>query len=216
MRFNRRRFMQGSALAGGTALAACATANVGAAHVDPMFSQPFIDVDEWRDTPTRHRYVHGGFTGTDARFVFYFPPAERYQGRFFQYISPVPVPEDRVYSEFGNNDPLGFGFASGAYVVGSNQGGAGATGVPGSGVDPTLAAFRASAASAEYSRVVAREMYGGRRPYGYGLWRQRRCFPHYRLRPRTPMRGMARCPSSWAARWRSRTSTPCAATRCAF
>ena len=52
---------------------------------DPMFKEPFIDVDEWREKPIHHRYVHGGFKGTDARFSFYFPSKERYQGRFFQH-----------------------------------------------------------------------------------------------------------------------------------
>ena len=28
---------------------------------DPRFGAPFIDVDEWRDQPVRHRYVHGCF-----------------------------------------------------------------------------------------------------------------------------------------------------------
>ncbi|WP_405182140.1 hypothetical protein [Nocardia sp. NBC_01377] len=32
------------------------------------FERPFIDIDEWRDEPVRHRYVHGGFEGTAARF----------------------------------------------------------------------------------------------------------------------------------------------------
>ena len=52
--------------------------------VDPRFNQPFVDIDEMRTTPVPHRYVHGGFTGTDARFSFYFPPAGQYDGRFFQ------------------------------------------------------------------------------------------------------------------------------------
>lgn len=168
MPVNRRMLIQGGALlSGAAALSACATGNATAWASDPLFNQPYIDIDEWRDAPVRHRYVHGGFRGTDARFVFYFPPPGHYQGRFFQYISPVPVPEDAVYTQFGNDNSIGFAIASGAYAVASNQGGAAATGVPGSGVDPTIAAYRASAASAEYSRVVAREMYGGRRPYGY-------------------------------------------------
>src|SRR6185437_7547214 len=33
--------------------------------VDPLFAHPYIDKDEWRNTPVRHRYVHGGFKGTD-------------------------------------------------------------------------------------------------------------------------------------------------------
>lgn len=32
---------------------------------DPYFRDPYIDVEEWRDTPVRHYYVHGGFHGTD-------------------------------------------------------------------------------------------------------------------------------------------------------
>src|SRR5262245_8496387 len=59
---------------------------------DPHFNDPQIDIDELRTTPVPHRYVHGFFAGTGrpdfggtpARFAFYFPPAEQYQGRFFQ------------------------------------------------------------------------------------------------------------------------------------
>ena len=39
-----------------------------------MFEDPYVDVDEWREDPVRHRYVHGGFTGTETRFSFYLPP----------------------------------------------------------------------------------------------------------------------------------------------
>ncbi len=28
---------------------------------DPQFDKPYVDLDEWRDEPARHRYVHGGF-----------------------------------------------------------------------------------------------------------------------------------------------------------
>ena len=58
---------------------------------DQMFKEPYIDVDEWRDKPVRHRYVHGGFKGTEARFSFYFPPKEQNQGRFFQQTLPFQV-----------------------------------------------------------------------------------------------------------------------------
>ena len=43
--------------------------------VDEFFGAAWIDVDEWREIPAPHRYVHGGFEGTDTRFSFYFPPA---------------------------------------------------------------------------------------------------------------------------------------------
>src|SRR5215470_13721824 len=46
------------------------------------FGKPFIDVDEWRDTPRRHRYIHGGFENSHLRFSGYFPPKELYKERF--------------------------------------------------------------------------------------------------------------------------------------
>ena len=60
---------------------------------DPLFLDPYVDVDEWRDEPVRHRYVHGGFHGSDCRFSVYFPEARRYQGRFFHPVTPVPGTE---------------------------------------------------------------------------------------------------------------------------
>ncbi|KMS75975.1 hypothetical protein ACM01_07020 [Streptomyces viridochromogenes] len=52
-------------------------------------------VDEGRDTPVRHRYVHGGFAANGTRFSIYLPPDDAYQGRFFQHITPVPSSEHR-------------------------------------------------------------------------------------------------------------------------
>ena len=65
----------------------------GMGLADPMYTEPFVDVDEWRDDPVRHRYVHGGFEGTDCRFSMYLPDASRYQGRFFHPLSAVPGSE---------------------------------------------------------------------------------------------------------------------------
>ena len=28
---------------------------------DRTYVKPYIDIDEWRDTPIRHRFMHGGF-----------------------------------------------------------------------------------------------------------------------------------------------------------
>ena len=61
---------------------------------DTLFKSPYVDIDEWRDVPVHHRYVHGGFKSTETRFSIYFPPKEQYQGRFFQYITPVPDNEN--------------------------------------------------------------------------------------------------------------------------
>ena len=53
--------------------------------MDEYFGPAFVDMDEWRDQPNRHRYVHGGFEGTDTRFSFYFPPADAF--------SALPLPD---------------------------------------------------------------------------------------------------------------------------
>ncbi len=46
--------------------------------LDATFSDPYVDIDEWRDEPVRHRYIHGGFAKTETRFSMYLPPAELY------------------------------------------------------------------------------------------------------------------------------------------
>ncbi|MET1754963.1 PKD domain-containing protein [Novosphingobium sp. RD2P27] len=136
---------------------------------DPTFAQPYIDVDEWRDAPVRHRYVHGGFKGTDTRFSFYFPPKAQYQGRFFQHITPVPDSENLAQkAKPGEFNKIGSAFESGAYFIETNGGGQidltrGANVLK----DPTITAYRANAAAAAYSRKIASQIYGGKRPFGY-------------------------------------------------
>lgn len=133
---------------------------------DPVLTQPFVDIDEQRDSPVPHRYVHGGFEGTETRFSFYFPAAEVYEGRFFQHVTPVPQSENLAPLATGEEDRIGFSVASGAYFVETNGGGSKAAD-PFSGMDPTLAAYRVSAEAAAFSRVVAARIYGPHRPYGY-------------------------------------------------
>ena len=136
-------------------------------NTDPLYDNPFVDLDEGRDEPTRHRYVHGGFRDTDLRFSFYFPPPERYEGRFFQPLMAVSGAENAATlppmmgAMIGNMIP--FAIDSGAYLVESNQGRT----VMYPGDDPTIPGYRASAATARYSRVLAAEMYGPHRAYGY-------------------------------------------------
>jgi hypothetical protein len=138
-------------------------------ETDPLFAKPYVDIDEWRDGPVRHRYVHGGFRGTDTRFSFYFPPKEQYEGRFFQHITPVPDNENLAQKmPAGEYNKVGSSFESGAYFVETNGGGSidlsrGSLALS----DPTITAYKANAAAAAYSRKVALEMYGGKRPYGY-------------------------------------------------
>jgi hypothetical protein len=142
-----------------------------AASPDPKFKEPYIDIDEWRDQPVRHRYVHGGFKGTTARFAFYFPPKEQYQGRFFQHVTPVPLSENLDERGPGANEQMRFPLASGAYYVLTNEGGLSA--IAG---DQTMIGYRINAAGAEYSRVIAAQMYGPTRPYGYAFGGSGGCF----------------------------------------
>ncbi len=132
---------------------------------DPLFTEPYVDIDEWRDEPVRHRYIHGGFKGTDALFSFYFPSKEQYDGRFFQYIMPISGNENLAQKP-DYPDPsysLEFVFDSGGYFVESNLGRKDMF----PGEDGTITGYRTSAAVAKYSRVLASEMYGPHKPYGY-------------------------------------------------
>ncbi len=143
-----------------------ATTRVTAEAIDPKYNHPYIEVNEWRTEPVPHRYVRGGFTGTDAKFSFYFPPADRYAGRFFHNTYPMATSSDigpfpiQFEVAVGN---LGFTIDSGAYYVQTNQGGADRA----PPADPAIAAYRVNAAAAKYSREVARGLYGDHRPYGY-------------------------------------------------
>ena len=132
---------------------------------DSLFTEPYVDIDEWRDEPVHHRYVHGGFKGTDARFSLYFPPKEQYDGRFFQYIQPISGNENVAHTPgpYTSSYSMDFAIDSGGYLVISNLGRMDMF----TGDDPTIVGYRTSAAVAEYSRVLASEMYGDHRPYGY-------------------------------------------------
>lgn len=168
-----------AAIAAGPALAAIpgplqvAWAEVAkpAADADPLFQEPYVDVEEWRDLPVRHLYVHGGFKNTDTRFSLYLPPKAKYQGRFFQHIAPIPDSETLAQRDpVGAGNRIGFAIASGGYFVETNGGGAFDLGRNAMGGDPTIAAYRANAAAARYSREVAGRIYGTkRRIYGYAF-----------------------------------------------
>ncbi len=141
-----------------------------ATTADVLFNQPYIDTDEWRDEPVRHRYIHGGFSGTETRFSYYFPTPDQYDGRFFQHITPVPDSENLASKmPAGEYNKIGFSIDSGAYFVETNGGGQVDFSAPGgTRMDPTITAYRANAAAARYSRAVAQAIYDTtERPYGY-------------------------------------------------
>lgn len=132
----------------------------------PGFEAPYVDIDEERELPVLHRYVHGGFEGTGTRFSVYFPPAHDYDGRFFQHITPVPDSENLAQTAVGREDKISFAFSSGAYFVETNGGGQDFS-RPEHDHDPSISAYRANAAAADYSRILAAEIYGRHRPFGY-------------------------------------------------
>ena len=114
-------------------------------------------------TPVRHRYVHGGFEGTDTRFSFYFPPAEQWRGRLLQPLEGGNGGhENTAQGGMGSTGGIAFAAASGCYLVESNQGHFGDD-MRILLSEPTVGAYRASAESARYSWELAAEMYGRRR-----------------------------------------------------
>ncbi|MCB2076846.1 MAG: hypothetical protein KDE55_04000 [Novosphingobium sp.] len=133
---------------------------------DETFAQPYIDKDETRANPVPHRYVHGGFTGTDTRFSYHFPAAESYRDRFFQYITPVPDSETLSQGRTGEEDSIGMALASGSIFIETNGGGPKAAEM-GVGADQTIGAYRANAAAARFARHVAQQVYGPHRTYGF-------------------------------------------------
>lgn len=141
------------------------------AKTDPAWEHPYLDVEEdrERELPDGSRvffhYVHGGFREKGVKFSFCFPAKERFQGRFFQYLSPFPGPDEEMasFALTGEDDRISFALTHGAYFVESNMG---SLSPFGPGPDPALL-WKSSAAVAEYSRVKAMEYYGCKRPYGY-------------------------------------------------
>jgi len=130
--------------------------------VDPLLTTPYTDVDETRTTTdpltkvkVGYRYIHGGFEGTKSTFSMYFPAKAKYQGRFFEETYPTVSVDD------ASPGLIAFAISNGAYVVATNNNG----GLPLGGV---LAGYRTNAASAKYSREVAKKVYGTiDRPRGY-------------------------------------------------
>ena len=130
---------------------------------DPQFQKPYIDVDEWREGAVRYHYIHGGFEGTETMFSFYFPTEKEYRGRFFHFTAPMQGSENASQVLEGEEDKIAFAKVHGAYFVETNLG---VGPVFGPIADPTII-YRASAATAEYSREVAAKLYGPHRPFGY-------------------------------------------------
>jgi hypothetical protein len=140
---------------------------------DDHFGKPFIDIDEMRQYPRPHRYVHGGFANSATLFSYYFPDAKNYGGRFAQWCEggaggnersitvpqkdPKPTQWDYLY-DMAFDDIRG-------YLIESNQGHHVFDKTPEAA--PGLFSWRASAESARFSRHVAAQIYGHAPHHGY-------------------------------------------------
>jgi hypothetical protein len=96
------------------------------ACVEQGFGAAFIDVDEWRDAPRRHRYVHGGFEDTHTLFSMYLPPAESFGGRVVKHLEGGSGGHETLLMldiGLGSNWMFDFAFDEfGAILMESNQG----------------------------------------------------------------------------------------------
>src|SRR4051794_35817692 len=122
---------------------------------DPYFGEPLIKVDEQREWPHPHRYVHGRFDKTETLFSFYFRKKEEWKGRLLHYLEGgqggnVNLVASAAAAPANASPPnlaasIAFAAANGAFLIESNQGHVATKGNFLS-VDPTITGHRANAA----------------------------------------------------------------------
>lgn len=140
---------------------------------DSTYQHPVIDEQKQgsRKIPDAknitYQYIHGHFEGTHVKFLFCFPERERYEGRFFQHLSPFPGPDEELsaLNKTGEDDFVSFALTHGACYVESNMGSERIFGK----VDDPKIFYQSNAAVAEYCRTVAQQLYGKHRVYGYAF-----------------------------------------------
>jgi len=139
---------------------------------DDFFGRPYVDADEERDEPVPHRYVHGGFEGTDTRFAFWFPPREQWGGRMYQPLEGANAGHEDVFAGPLGEDIGGLEMTLtrlGGYMVESNMGHIGDVMDPKAGPDPTIYGWRAAAETGRLSKVVAEQVLGAPPRFSY-VW----------------------------------------------
>ncbi|MDR2374366.1 MAG: hypothetical protein LBD77_09820 [Bifidobacteriaceae bacterium] len=119
------------------------------------YHNPVVDAVAEVAAPARHRRVTGHFDGTAVGFCVYLPPPEVWQGRFFQYTYPMPIPGVWEGPD-ATERAISFALAHGGHAV---QAGSAAE---------TVLGFRHAAAAAEFARSLAADYYGHvGRVFGY-------------------------------------------------
>lgn len=138
---------------------------------DASFGAPYLDRDEWRETPVPHRYVHGGFTGTDTRFTVYFPEEHLWKGRLFAPIEGAHGGHDDSFGGMMGELLGGLAMTArlGGYMLDTNQGHIGDDVDPVFGPDTTVYGFRATNETARLSKHLAAQVYGRPPEHSY-VW----------------------------------------------
>lgn len=141
-------------------------------YADSVFSDPFVDTDEWRSIidGTKVRYVHGGFAD-GTRFCFFFPEEGKFEGRFFQMFHPFPVAETTSLMYLTaplEQSHVAFAVKNGGYYVETNEGGVLDVTTQQGSREPSISAYRANAACAMFSRVVAGRIFSAHSSHIYG------------------------------------------------
>lgn len=140
---------------------------------DAFFGKPYVDIDEPRTHPIPHRYLHGGFSGTETKFSFYLPPPERFAGRFFQYLDPAAGGNEKSAHSDGlwglswvdHLAEIEQIFQLGGVLTESNQGHAGD--LAGLNGDFSIMDWRANAETGRFARWLVAEWYSRPARYGY-------------------------------------------------
>ncbi|MCU1617915.1 MAG: hypothetical protein JWO98_5455, partial [Frankiales bacterium] len=138
---------------------------------DDVFCEPYVDVEEERTAPVGHRFVHGGFRGTQTRFSFYFPPEEQYDDRFVTVVEGGQGGHENRAAKLRTHafPSIEWAASAGAFLVESNGGHVAGQSLPtrGAAQDDTVTAYRATAAATRFAREYAVGVYGRRPSHGY-------------------------------------------------
>lgn len=110
------------------------------------YDKPVIDGEQDVLTPGPHRRVSCHFEGTGVGFSVYLPPADAWDGRFFQYTYPMPIPGVWDGPD-ATERAISFALTHRGYAVQA-----------GSATEAVLG-FAHAAAAAEFARTLAAEYY---------------------------------------------------------
>lgn len=120
------------------------------------YTTPIVDERAQVSDPLPHEQVRGHFEGTDVEFTIHLPPSSAWEGRFYQYTYPMPIPGVNLGGR-ATDRAIRFALDHGGYAVQAGSS------------ERTVLGHRHAAAAAEFAREIAAEHYGaqGRHIPGY-------------------------------------------------